>query len=88
MTQVIKNNRITEKASYAQESGVYTFDILASANKTQVRKAIFALFKVKPGRVNVLSIPHKATFMKGKSGMRGGGRKAIVYLKKGDKIEL
>ncbi|MBI2631050.1 50S ribosomal protein L23 [Candidatus Nomurabacteria bacterium] len=88
-TQIIKNPRITEKASNSLEQNVYTFDISQSANKTEMKKAIFALYKVKPLKVNVLRVPKK-TIMKNRSkeGVRGGGRKALVYLKKGDKIEF
>jgi large subunit ribosomal protein L23 len=88
-TQLIKNPRVTEKASMAAEANVYTFDISKSANKTEIKKAIFALYKVHPAKVNVLSVPKK-TVLKGRSkeGKRGGGRKALVYLKKGDKIEF
>lgn len=88
MTTIIKNPRITEKASFASEQNVYTFDIISSANKTEIKKAIFALYKVKPVKVNVLNIPRKNIMSKGKIGVRGGGRKALVYLKKGDKIEF
>jgi large subunit ribosomal protein L23 len=88
MTNIIKNPRITEKASFASEQNVYTFDIASSANKTEIKKAVFALYKVHPVKVNVLSIPRKKTMSKGKAGVRGGGRKAFVYLKKGDKIEF
>jgi len=88
MTTIIKNPRITEKASFKAEQNVYTFDITASANKTEIKKAIFALYKVKPVKVNVLSVPKKKIMSKGKMGVRGGGRKAFVYLKKGDKIEF
>jgi len=88
MTTIIKNGRITEKASFMQEQNVYTFDVSSSANKTEIKKVIFTLYKVKPVRVNILPVPYKQTFSKGKKGMRGGGKKALVYLKKGDKIEF
>jgi large subunit ribosomal protein L23 len=88
MTTIIKNPRVTEKASFAAEQNVYTFDISASANKTEIKKAIFALYKIHPIKVNVLSVPKKNTMSKGIKGTRGGGRKAFVYLKKGDKIEF
>ena len=88
MTTIIKNPRITEKASFAAEQNVYTFDISAGANKAEIKKAIFALYKIHPVKVNVLSIPRKKTMSKGIKGVRGGGRKAFVYLKKGDKIDI
>lgn len=91
MTNIIKNPRITEKASFSAEQNVYTFDISASANKTnktQIRKEIFALYKVKPIKVNVLPVPKKNIMSKGKAGVKGGGRKALVYFKKGEKIEF
>ena len=85
---IIKNPRITEKATFSAEHNVYTFDITQSANKTEIKKAIFALYKVHPVKVNVLPVPKKSIMSKGKAGVRGGGRKAFVYLKKGDKIEF
>jgi large subunit ribosomal protein L23 len=85
---IIKNGRITEKASAQAEQNVYTFDITDSANKTEIKKAIFTLYKVKPAKVNVLPIPKKNVTLRGKPGTKGGGRKAVVYLKQGDKIEL
>ena len=53
MTDIIKNPRITEKASLAQEQNVYTFDISSGTNKIEIKKAIFALYKVKPIKVNI-----------------------------------
>ncbi len=88
MTTIIKNPRITEKASFGIEQNVYTFDVSAGANKTEIKKAIFTIYKVKPIRVNVLPVPRKSVMSRGKIGTRGGGRKALVYLKKGDKIEF
>jgi large subunit ribosomal protein L23 len=88
MTTIIKNPRVTEKASYAFEKNVYTFDIAGGANKTEIKKAIFTLYKVRPVKVNVLPVPKKSVMSKGKAGVRGGGRKAMVYLKAGDKIEF
>jgi len=84
----IKNPRITEKASDASEKNIYVFNVATSANKTEIKKAIFSLYKVKPIKVNILPIPHKKVIFKGKKGLKGGGKKAVVYLKEGDKIEI
>jgi len=43
---------------------------------------------VKPEKVRVAAIPAKKVFVRGKKGVKSGGKKAYVYLKKGDKIEL
>lgn len=87
-SNLIKNGRITEKASFAAEQNVYTFDISASANKTEIKKVIFALYKVHPIKVNITRVPKKIVMARGKLGSKGGGRKAMVYLKKEDKIEI
>ena len=88
MTTIIKNPRITEKASFAAEQNVYIFNVSKRANKTEIKKEIFSLYKVKPLKVNVLNVPRKNIMSRGKIGVKGGGRKALVYLKKGDKIEF
>ena len=88
MLNIIKNPRITEKASFAEGQNVYTFHVATSATKSEIVKAVFALYKVKPIKVNVLAIPKKKVFSRGQVGAKGGGKKALVYLKKGDKIEF
>lgn len=86
--KTIKNPRITEKASNVSEQNVYTFNVGVSANKKEIKKAIFSLYKVTPLKINILSVPYKNIMSKGKKGVRGGGKKAVVYLKKEDKIEF
>ena len=87
-TGIIKNPRITEKASTLVTQNAYTFDVAESANKMEIKKAIFALYKVRPTRVNILSISKKHIFVRGRAGEKGGGKKAVVYLKKGDEIKF
>ena len=88
MTNIIKNGRVTEKASSQAEQNVYVFDVSTSANKTEIKKAIFSLYKVKPVKVNVLGVPKKNISFRGKASVKGGGKKAVVYLKEGEKIEI
>jgi len=88
INKIIKNPRVTEKASFSAEQNVYTFNVAQSANKTEIKKAIFELYKVKPVKVNILMVPSKQVFSKGKKGVKSGGKKALVYLKKEDKIEF
>jgi len=88
INQVIKNPRVTEKGSYAAEQNVYTFDVTKRANKTEIKKMIFALYKVKPVKVNILPVPKRSIMYKGRLNKHGGGKKALVFLKKGDKIDI
>lgn len=88
VTAAIVRPRITEKATQVAENNVYTFNIAPTATKTQVKEAVQKLYKVTPLKVNVVKIRARKVFVRGKRGVTAGGRKAYVYLKKGDKIEL
>lgn len=85
---VIRNPRITEKAAHISDNNVYTFDVMPGASKTEIMKAIKAIYKLSPIKVNVSAIPTKRVFRANHIGVKRGGRKAYVYLKKGDKIEF
>jgi large subunit ribosomal protein L23 len=85
---VLVRPRVTEKAAILGEANVYTFEIAPRANKILVKKAIKSLYNVVPEKVNISAITKKATFTRGHRGTKGGGKKAMVFLKKGDKIEF
>jgi len=85
---VLIRPRITEKASFLGEGNVYTFDVAKRATKADVARAITALYKVKPVRVNIVTIHPKRVTVRGIPGTKGGGKKALVFLKEGDKIEF
>lgn len=87
--RVIIRPRVTEKATLKAESeNVYVFEITKDANKVNVKKAIRALYKVEPKRVSIAKNPSKSVFIRGKAGVVSGVKKAYVYLKSGDKIEI
>lgn len=85
---VLKNPRITEKATMLSGFNAYTFDIDPKSNKREVAKAIQTVYKVTPLKIRVVTIKGKDVFKRGKKGKTAGGKKAMVYLKKEDKIEL
>ncbi len=84
----ILGSRITEKAARASEKNMYTFNVASSANKTEIKKEIEKLYKVKPVSVNITIIADKMKSRRGKLSVKRGGKKAVVHLKKGDKIIL
>lgn len=85
-SELILGPRITEKGALGAEKGVYTFNVSSSANKTELKKAIKKMYNVVPVRINITQITPKVIFRRGKQGMKSGGKKAVVYLKKGEKI--
>jgi len=88
LSGVLLRPRITEKATMLGENNVYTFDVSPSANKDLVARAVKAVYGMTPVRVNVSQVKPKSIFVRGKRGTKSGGKKAMVFLKKGDKIEF
>lgn len=86
--EILQNPRITEKAAYASDKNVYTFDVARRSTKVEIVKAVKEIYKVTPVKVNVVAIPKKRVVRKNSIGVKGGGKKAYVFLKKGDKIEF
>lgn len=85
---VLVNPRITEKTNIQAEQGVYTFNIAKRSNKNLVKKAVEELYHVGVDKVRISNMPSKSRFVRGKRGIRPGYKKAVVYLKEGDKIEF
>lgn len=77
---------ITEKSSRMMELREYTFEVLPSANKIEIRKAVEDVFKVKVIRVNTIQIRSKPKRMGAFLGRSRSWKKAIVTLAPGEKI--
>lgn len=90
LSHVLRQPRITEKATMHQSESIYTFDIDDRATKSEVIKAVSAQYGVTPAKVRVVSIPvkQKRSFRTGTRGATRGGKKAYVYLKKGETITI
>ncbi|HVZ75954.1 MAG TPA: 50S ribosomal protein L23 [Candidatus Paceibacterota bacterium] len=87
---IITSPRITEKGAYLAEKGVYVFNVSKTTNKHEIAAAIQSIYKVTPRQVRVVAIPRKSVQTRGTNrwGTTRGGKKAYVYLKSGDTIEL
>lgn len=85
---VLKRPRITEKSSMLSEGLAYTFDVDTRATKKDVREAVQELYKVDPKKINMIKVPSKSVFRRGGHGKTAVGKKAVVILKEGDKIEF
>lgn len=85
---LIKGARVTEKAALGSEKGIYTFNVSENATKNEVKKAIKTMYGVDAVKVSMTNIKPKTVIYRGKFGKKKGGKKAVVYLKKGDKIAI
>lgn len=87
--EIIKAPIITEKSNKAQmDDNTYTFKIDVDANKTQVKQAVEAIFKVKVENVNVVNVRPKYKKVGKFAGTTAKSRKAYVKLAEGNKIEF
>ena len=85
---LIKKPYITEKSTQLAEQGQYVFLVTKNANKIEIKKAIRDIYKVDVIRVNKIKMSPKKKGWGKNAGTRPGFVKAIVTLKKGQKIEL
>lgn len=90
LSHVLRHPRITEKATVVggEGSSIYVFDISPRATKHDVLEAVKLYYKATPVKVNVAKVPSKRVRVRGKMGVKSGGKKAYVYLKKGETIEI
>lgn len=79
---------ITEKATFLSEKGVYVFRIKPEINKVMMRSFIKKTYGVEPVKVGIVNSPAKTVFLRRRRVLKPGYRKAMVYLKKGDKISI
>ena len=90
ISSVIVRPRITEKSVGQSEQNVYTFVVKRTANKYDVRDAIKALYNVTPVKINIVNKKPAKRLVGSRNRMKQvpGMKKAYVYLKKGDTINI
>ena len=89
-SHIIKRPRITEKATILSLTNTYVFEIATSATKRDVIATIRDLYKVVPEAVRIVRMVPKSVRSRktGKLGVKRGGKKAYVTLKKGESITI
>lgn len=90
ISAVIIKPRLTEKAVRQNDQNVFTFIVRSDATKFSVADAVQSLFKVTPVKVNIVNKSPRQFMSKGKGRKlyEKGMKKAYVYLKKGDRIDI
>jgi len=76
---------VTEKAA---ATNTYLFAVDAHTNKQEVKKAVKLVYGVKPVKVNIMNFGGKKVRWGKSAGATKAWKKAVVYLKKEDKIDI
>ncbi len=89
-TSVIVRPVVTEKAAVMGEKNIYTFEVVADATKRDVRDAVQKLWGVTPRQIRIVNRAPRQFFRKARNRVStlSGMKKAYVYLKKDDRIDL
>jgi large subunit ribosomal protein L23 len=88
--RIIITPRITEKAVRMTINNTYVFEVAMDATKNDVATAIKTLYNVIPRKVNIVRKGPRAYVarFRNRKGTKAGVKKALVFLKKGEKIDL
>lgn len=81
LMMVLREPHTSEKATVmADKFKQFTFKVLKSATKTEIKMAVEHIFNVKVKRVSVINVKGKAKRFKQTSGKRSDWKKAFVSL--------
>jgi len=80
---------LTEKMTALRESAnKFAFLVRPDASRVEIKRAVETALKVKVDRVNVMNVMGKTKRLGRFAGKRPDWKKAIVTLKKGEKLEM
>jgi large subunit ribosomal protein L23 len=85
---VIRYPLLTEKSNTLTDQSQYFFAVSLDANKSEIKRAIENLFKVKVASVNTLIRKGKNKVFRGRRGLQSDMKKAMVRLKAGQKLDI
>jgi large subunit ribosomal protein L23 len=85
---IIKALLRTEKSTLIEPKGKYIFLVAKFANKTQIKRAVEEIYKVKVKDINTFIAAGKLKKVRYQLGKTPDLKKAVVTLKEGQKIEV
>jgi large subunit ribosomal protein L23 len=86
---IIKRPLFTEKgAALKEHQNQVLLEVARGANKIDIKKAVEEIFKVKVEKVTTIKLPGKVKRWGKSSGMTSVRKKALVTLKKGEKLDF
>lgn len=89
MHNILHKPLFTEKGlNFKEKENKIVLQVKYNANKSEIKKAVEKIFKVKVAGVNTLRILGKKKRLGRYAGKRPDWKKAVVTLKKGEKLDL
>src|SRR3954471_14548484 len=86
---VLLGARSTEKSAILQnKSNIFVFNVSRDATKKAIVACLKAEHKVTPLKIRLAAVHAKPTMYRGRPGTKSAGKKAYIYLKKGDTIAI
>ena len=79
---------ITEKVTALEGNNQYVFAVESPVNKIEIQEEIKKIYDVKPIKVNIITVRGKKVRFGRTQGTRKKWKKAIVFLKEGDSINV
>lgn len=79
---------VSEKSFEMIEGGRYTFEVVKTASKPQIARAVEEIWGVTVTKVNTMNVTGKPRRLRQALGKTRNWKKAIVTLKAGDSIDL
>jgi len=86
-SSILLSPHVTEKATRLSSNNQYVFKVFPRANKTEVKRAIENLYKVKVVGVKIIRVSGKTRRMGKSQGWKKGYKKAIIRVGQGQRIE-
>ncbi len=87
MREIILKPILSEKSLGSTAQGKYVFKVNPAANKPMVAEALKNIYKVDAIKINIVNLHPEVKLRRGHQSKIKGFKKAIVSLKKGQKID-
>ena len=85
---VLVRPHITEKAAVLTDDNVYVFEVTPEATKYTIKQAITSLYKKTPQKIRIARKAPKTVMRRTGAGKKPGLKKAYVFMKKGDALDI
>ena len=86
--EVLRRPLVNEKSTGLQAQNKYLFEVAGNATKPQIKEAVHKAFKVRVTAVNIITVPGDRRRLGRKTVISSPGKKAIVTLAPGNKIQI